>query len=371
MDDPSCSVDIDPQLARHLFETGSFLLFFDFPVGSEFGIDYSSWTTAEKFKGVKMIPPGIHFVYFSVVKLQQQSPRIGFFHNFEEKGICVKKWDAKAEDLMDYTATLDEIENFRRNLQELDQYLAPYPRQHYKTWYSLTNHISPQIILKLNPEDRGRISSQSELVSKEVQDLGESSQRIDRQHPVRQRFFDKQGLPIMYVKPGTEIRFTNLKLNDNILEPSAMNTYDHLLTKIFQSSENSADFLGEMQFAFVCFLIGHLYDAFEQWKRIVRLLCSCESSIPRNRQFFSQFINAIYFELKLTPKDFFVDIISKNNFLTVTLSHFFTNIESNVDPNDDLYKKATKFKNFLSNEYEWDFDDTTDDSKPVIVEEDD
>ena len=50
--------------AQWLFSEGAMLVFLDVPPGTEFGVDYNSWAVGEKFKGVKMIPPGIHFVYY-------------------------------------------------------------------------------------------------------------------------------------------------------------------------------------------------------------------------------------------------------------------------------------------------------------------
>lgn len=55
---------MDQDTAQHLFEAGAMLLFLDVPPGTEIGIDMHSWQTGEKFKGIKMIPPGLHFIYF-------------------------------------------------------------------------------------------------------------------------------------------------------------------------------------------------------------------------------------------------------------------------------------------------------------------
>ena len=55
---------MDQETARVLFREGGTLLFLDMPEGSEFGIDYNSWTVGPKFRGVKMIPPGIHYIYY-------------------------------------------------------------------------------------------------------------------------------------------------------------------------------------------------------------------------------------------------------------------------------------------------------------------
>ena len=47
---------------------GGFLIIKDFPEGAEFGIDMHSWNTGSKFWGVKMIPAGLHFIYYSPVR---------------------------------------------------------------------------------------------------------------------------------------------------------------------------------------------------------------------------------------------------------------------------------------------------------------
>jgi len=60
-------VDISQEQAQWLFTEGGILVFLDLPAGSEFGIDYCSWEVGEQFKGVKMIPPGIHFIYYRFV----------------------------------------------------------------------------------------------------------------------------------------------------------------------------------------------------------------------------------------------------------------------------------------------------------------
>jgi A1 cistron-splicing factor AAR2 len=60
----SGSLDIDQRLARQLLLEGATLVFLDVPRGTEFGIDMKSWNTGDKFKGVKMIPPGLHYIYY-------------------------------------------------------------------------------------------------------------------------------------------------------------------------------------------------------------------------------------------------------------------------------------------------------------------
>lgn len=173
----------------------------------------------------------------------------------------------------------------------------------------------------------------------------------------------------MRLKPGTEIRFT--KFTMNLLSPSALGSnamdFSEIVRSTFRELEKPEDLLGELQFAFVCFLMGHLYEGFEHWKRLVHLLCSCSKALVDFEDFYMKFMMTLHFQLKLTPRDFFVDIVTKNNFLTITLTNLFTNIETTVDVGRPLKEKALKFKNYLTKYYKWNFDSVSDDCLPLVV----
>lgn len=82
---------------------------------------------------------------------------------------------------------------------------------------------------------------------------------------------------------------------------------------------------GELQFAFVCFLLGNAYEGFEHWKNLLGLLCRAEESIQKRKELFLGLISVLYHQLGEIPPDFFVDIVSQNNFLTTTLQVKATN----------------------------------------------
>lgn len=75
----------------------------DVPTGTEFGIDYNSWNVGPMFKGVKMIPPGLHFVFYSATGAdgKQSAPRTGFFFEAKPQQVIVKRWNPDTEDLDD------------------------------------------------------------------------------------------------------------------------------------------------------------------------------------------------------------------------------------------------------------------------------
>ena len=55
---------MNADIARQLFDKGAFLILLDFERGNEVGIDWHGWTCDAGFKGIKLIPPGTHYVYY-------------------------------------------------------------------------------------------------------------------------------------------------------------------------------------------------------------------------------------------------------------------------------------------------------------------
>jgi len=82
---------------------------------------------------------------------------------------------------------------------------------------------------------------------------------------------------------------------------------------------NYNDYLGEMEYAFLSFLLGQNYDSFEQWKKMLVLLCSCDKASREKEEFFVDFLKVIYYQIQEVPKEFFEDIVSSDNFLILSI----------------------------------------------------
>lgn len=74
------------------------LLLLEAPKGMRFGIDNQIWTIGPNFKGVKLIPPGAHFISYSLED-ENHASKMGFFifvktkvQDFTEL-VFVRKWD--------------------------------------------------------------------------------------------------------------------------------------------------------------------------------------------------------------------------------------------------------------------------------------
>lgn len=392
---------MDQETAQILFHEGATMVCLDVPEGTEFGFDYSSWTAGPLFKGVKMIPPGIHFVYYSARNKQtdEVGPRTGTFINFEQKSVVVRKWNPIAEELTEDGISADDVQRIQDNLKDLDRFLGPYPYEGYKKWVSLSNFITPELLDKLQPQSK-RICSVTDLVSEvsntqsrklrktsgstktsEDQDETKVSKEKDLQdnkeenaEPTSLKDAESR-LPDMKVREESKIQFSKIPRQKYPpgCSPAEMTKYSidssYALESILCSNykDNEAKILGEIQFAFICFLIGQVLDAFEQWKNLVHVMCTSEEALQNQASLFLNFISVIHYHIQETPEDFFVDILSANNFLTSTLQEFFSNLE-NMSSDSDLKKRGLKFRDYLTQKFKWDFTSEPDDYAPTVVD---
>lgn len=56
--------------------------------------------------------------------------------------------------------------------------------------------------------------------------------------------------------------------------------------------------IGEFQLSFIIFLLGQVYDGFEQWKLIICLVCNCEEVIADHAADFAMFVGKNHFKVE-------------------------------------------------------------------------
>jgi len=133
---------MDNDTLKRLFKAGAVLLVLDAPQNQlEFGIDVNCWNTGPKFKGIKIIPPGAHFVYYSLhtsknkptepqdesgtMEVTEGGPtggdvRIGFWHVFESGEVVVMKWNAYNEE-MELETDQEQIARYKAGMDSFDK----------------------------------------------------------------------------------------------------------------------------------------------------------------------------------------------------------------------------------------------------------
>lgn len=142
----------------------------------------------------------------------------------------------------------------------------------------------------------------------------------------------------------------------------------------------SDNLLGEMELAFLVFLLGQVYDGLEQWKVLVMILCSCEEEMMRGKglTIFVEFagelslvefvrsrilpILIIYnisgiitHQLAECPRDFFDSDLTAENFLRSCLGRFVRTVRDNQAETSPVLVDAVEgLVAFVRDTFKWD-----------------
>jgi len=365
----------------------------DVPQGTEFGIDCHSWHVGALFKGVKLIPFGIHLVFFSQAK---DAPRISFFLNFTPTNkVIVKRWNPRDEDFFD-TMDSDEVSRYTQGVEnfDFDSGLGSYPFQVYQNWCQLTSFITNQTICRLQPSNE-LINSSSKPMSAEDSLLFKTS-LSENQNSTTDAYLSRfsEGIPMDEEDEKAFYKVHAQKLSEKQNFNSRPCKYNHIpqriwnpnltgdqITKLnFDKSESleilithcgsKTEVLGELQFAFVTFLMGQSYESFEHWKQILCILCRAQKSIESDQfqEFYLSFIVTLQNQISLIPEDFFSDIIGENNFLVPILKDFFDLLDLDAKQQSPLRTSGKTFRRNIEQTFSVSFLEEADEDTPVVVD---
>ena len=324
--------------------TGSVLYICDAPSHLDFGIDCQSYETGPKFRGVSMIPPGLHLVYFGT----GLGARQGFFFFCEGNELVVRSWDRVNEEI---TATNVLSEESTKELESalyrglLNDQLGPYPLAQHHTWLNLTCCVSSRVL------ERSGCTPGISIVL--------DSLTKDSDPPIQ------PGLSKAFVVDATTCtpQFANISLVESRLKESILKDYStqtkaESLTSLFRDKsrvleelvetffdQSWSDLLGEAQLAFMLFLLLFSAPALEHWKSVVNLVSSSESAVKSRPQFTSDFIKSFHSQLNFTPSDFFDMELSRENFLRPTFSALFAALSGDdlAAPLREVVRRMLKF----------------------------
>lgn len=121
---PSQSYEMPQEMAKILYEEGALLVIAGVPTGTEIGVDLSPNRVDEMFRGIKMIPPGPHFVYTAAENTYgDTAARVGFIHYFKKQEIIIQEWNEQSEELQPRSKVNLERDRarIRENLSDLDR----------------------------------------------------------------------------------------------------------------------------------------------------------------------------------------------------------------------------------------------------------
>lgn len=339
------------------------------------GIDLLSFTTTPRFKGVKNVPPGLHFVF--AASDASLSVRHGaWLYVTPGAGppqVFVKRWDPQAEELVAETSQT-EVLKWRANLGSIwKDGLTPY-RQTVKSgdggedddtteestdWNELTSRITPTLlsrILGLSPDHWSLTSASSAAQDLESIPGLESSQSV--------------------LQPEKELRLLPIDLKRTWREGAtgrerteAAQDRSWALGELIQTHGQSKDprdrefeILGELQFCFLMVLTLNNNSCLEQWKRLLSLILTCRQAVKERPRFFLEFMKALHLQLAHCT-DMEAGIFDMNEhgggFLRPLLQRFRKGLDDfDGKIKSNMVDEFDELQDFVQKEFGWELDDS-------------
>ncbi|KAL4582451.1 hypothetical protein LXL04_007000 [Taraxacum kok-saghyz] len=375
---------MDADTALELVKKGAALLFLDVPQHTLLGIDTQMFSVGPNFKGIKMIPPGPHFIYYSSSNRggSEFSPMIGFFIELNPSQVIVRKWDQQEERLVKISEEDEDRYSQAVRSLEFDKYLGPYTLSQFGEWKMLSNYITKSTIERIEPIGaeitivhehdifgNNPKTAMEEALSDQLKNvkIPKSDDKITK----RSCYYTK--IPRLIKQKGVLGQdLTSLNLDKTSLLES-------ILIKEYGGVEDLL--LGELQFAFVAFLMGQSLEAFFQWKDFVNLLFGCtEAPLHTRSHLFTKFIKVLYYQLKYAFQKENRDtkgtmtllddsFLSTDSFLQQLCKEFFLLVLEAPFVDGDLLSWTRKLKELLESSLGWVFEHDTRDG--IFFEEDD
>eukprot|EP01038_Epipyxis_sp_PR26KG_P016941 gene16941-23258_t len=360
---------------------GCVLLIADVPSGIDFGIDCMSFETGPNFKGISMIPAGLHFIYYST----GMGARQGFFVDFTEScQLVVCTWDSSNEEILPIsTLSQESIQILKQNISrgELNINLGPYPLNEHHIWLNVSNFLSNELLILTD------CLPKSMIFPGEFQDCVMENSNLQNKNLNLQvkPFFEG----VARIAKFCDIRSCELAwresffVGDNKSKPSFLTQLSvdkseflkHIIQVYYQSSWTVL--LGELQLSFLTFILLYSFQGLNHWKILISHICSCKSYFTQNLSFTSTFIKILYAQLNFCPTDFFDDELSKNNFLRPILSTLIDSLESEESvasaTRDTLHEHKKRLVRFLEKKFGFDFENNSsyyldlDEDQPIMM----
>uniref|UniRef100_A0A1L8DGU0 Protein AAR2 homolog n=1 Tax=Nyssomyia neivai TaxID=330878 RepID=A0A1L8DGU0_9DIPT len=366
---------MEQRTALHRFQHGAFLIIAGVPPKTEFGIDCCKFVIAEKFRGVKMIPPGPHFVYCaSVGPFGDVAPRVGFIHYFREREILIREWDPATEELRIRTKGNEVVEKqfIQENIREIDEFLAPYDYESFPKWNTLTNYISADAVRKLSPAC-GIVRTCTDLLScsdsERPRGGGSCSHATSPKSKKIDLLFDEDNLlPHLKPVPGTALNFTQLPPRFAKEATPAEITRSFMdsivsLDKLLASFTSLDTLLGEIQFSFALFVAGCSTDGLAHWRKILGIVSNTEEGVQKYGNFYKKYLHCIQYQLPHLP----IEVMEPSPENTV-----YQDVRKLVkNCTNGNVNEVENFRQFLGERILWSFEDVLEEDPedlPVVVD---
>lgn len=374
MNTDNSSMKMDPELALRLLADGAVLVIAGVPVGTEFGIDLCAYTIGPDFRGVKMIPPGVHYVWCaSRGPYGDAAPRVGFVHYFHQNEILVREWDNELEELRPRRTAEPELERerIRKNLAQLERVLAAYDYRYVCQWKDLTGSVSESCVERCRPE-LGTIRTNIELQSCTDADRPRGGAGSSSKRPTAAKLLLDESEMLPQLKPvaGTAPRFCTIPTRvPQHAEPAEISRHAidciAAVNTLFESFDNNSEALiEELQLAFVFYLVGYSVESLEHWRKLLGLLAHSETAVSKHKLAYMKYSEVLAHQLPHLPEELMSP--SPHNSVYKDVRELLVNLYAG-----GLMVSAERLMKRLDKQLNWHFEGLLDEdpeNQPVVIE---
>ncbi|KAF2644619.1 hypothetical protein P280DRAFT_175475 [Massarina eburnea CBS 473.64] len=362
---------MDPATQTHC------VLLLDLPERALGGIDLLSFTTTPRFRGVKNVPPGLHFVF--AASDSSLAVRHGaWFYVSPGAGapqVFVKRWNAQNEDLVAETSQT-EVLRWRANLGSIwRDGLTPYRQtltsgesgedddamEESSDWNELTSRITPTLLSRINGlhPDHWSLSSASSA-AQDLEDIPGLESSNSALHPEQELKF----LPVD-LKRTWRVGATGRERTEAAQDRSW--ALGELIENHGQSKDMRSrqfEIVGEIQFCFLMVLTLNNNSCLEQWKRLLGLMLTCRQAIKERFSMFHEMLKTLRLQLAHCADmegSMFDHHEPGGGFLKPLLEKFRKALDEMAGSKQkiELVDEFEDLQDFLQKEFGWELDDST------------
>ncbi|KAF1948051.1 AAR2 domain-containing protein [Clathrospora elynae] len=349
------------------------VLLLNLPQKALAGIDLLSFTSSPRFRGVKNVPPGLHFVFTagdSALSVRHGawfyvSPGVG------SPQVFVKKWDEGTEDLVAETSQTEVLRHkanigsiwkdgltpYRQTVQEGDSGAEEGWSEESTDWSKLTSQITPTILSRicgLNPDHWSLTSASSATQDMdEIPGLESSNSML---HPEKELRFLPIDLKKTWREGATGRERTQAAQDRSWFLGDLIN--NHCQVRDLRDREN--EILGELQFTFLMVLTLNNNSCLEQWKRLLRLLLTCRQAVKERPHLFLELLKVLRIQLG-NCADMEGELFDMKDVGGGFLRPLFGQFRKSLDDFDgkwkaDLVDELEDLQDYLQKEFGWELD---------------
>ncbi|CCE78181.1 Piso0_000798 [Millerozyma farinosa CBS 7064] len=308
------------------------------------GIDTSFYQANQTLKGIKLICEGLHFLHYSLPQASSTDPsnntdasqleavRYGHWINCRDRDVIWLIWDQGSEDfLIEHIDNMKSTHDIGKYIDELGayyDYMIKY-QDARSVWGSLTSFIDPEVIQEYVPYgDHGRISKRIDTTSSSKEESFILKDALEsRDTKQKYDFRDKNDEELLY----TIIDFKMKNAKATSVEEITQSSLDRSWQFNDIYGHDTDLFFGELQLAFVNYILLGSFSSGIQWIKLIKLISTCRSCLMENPALAAKLLECLHSQLQNLPAEYLSKDFSLFSSIDVDVYlRVFENLRSNI-----------------------------------------